>query len=161
MSILSALRSVHYLARDIWSALHRLVAPPDDDNPDAYAEHLATLRADALAEREAQTEVTEPCGDCGLGEADECLCQPDGRLVCDACRDQLTSAAPGAILPPDAAPESPAPPVPRAGAGHPDLTADDWYHVFVAIDHMGRVTSNSVPWNALAERISHALADGK
>lgn len=86
MTILSTLRAASYLARDIWPALQRLATPPDDDNPDAYAEHLAKLRAEALAEREAQTEVTEPLSDCGLGEADECLCGEDGGLSCDSCR---------------------------------------------------------------------------
>lgn len=81
MSLLSTLRAASWLARDIWPALQRLVTPPDDDNPDAYAEHLARVRADALAQREAQTEVTEPLSDCGLGEADECLC--DGRCATD------------------------------------------------------------------------------
>lgn len=46
----------------------------------------------------------------------------DARLA--AVRDQLTSAAPGDILPPDAAPERPAPPVMEAGAGHPGFP--DW-----------------------------------
>lgn len=204
MSISSALRGAHYLARDIWPALQRLVTPIDDDSPDAFAEHLARVRAEALAEREAQTEVTEPLGDCGLGEADECLCDEDG-VSCDSCRDvppgaspltnvittgrpstwfvhqspdlatclasmdarltaihdHLTSAAPGANLPPDAAPESPAPPVPEAGAGHPDISDDDWTLTYIAIEHMARVSRNAVPWKALAERISHARARSK
>lgn len=75
MSIFSTLRAAHYLASDILPALRRMASPPDDDNPDAYAEHLARLHADALAEREAETEVLEPQSDCGLGEADECLCR--------------------------------------------------------------------------------------
>ncbi len=144
MSIFSVLRGASYLARDIMSALRRMASPPDDDNPDAYADHLARLHADALAEREAREEVAEPLGDCGLGEADECLCDPDGGLSCDECEpspsagdeiaewlasidaslaaihDHLTSAAPGPFSP-DAAAESPAPPVPEAGAGHPNL----------------------------------------
>lgn len=159
MNLRSAARAISYLARDIAPALRRMTAPPYDDDPDAYAEHLAQLHAAALAEREAQTEVLEPQDDCGLGEADECLCRDDvclceedasasagsvqwtdspsaadepafaawcayidARLA--AVRDQLTSAAPGDILPPDAAPERPAPPVPEAGAGHPGFP--DW-----------------------------------
>lgn len=103
MTIFSALRSVSYLARDLWPALRRMACPPYDDNPDVYAEHLAALHAEALAQREARTEVLEPQADCGLGEADECLCDPDGGLSCDSCtidarlaaiHDQLNSAAP-------------------------------------------------------------------
>lgn len=45
------------------------------------------------------------------------LASIDARLA--AIQDHLTSAAPGATFTPDAAPESPAPPVPEAGAGHP------------------------------------------
>ncbi len=186
MSIFSTLRAAHYLASDILPALRRFAAPvPDDADP--YAERLARVRAEALAEREAAEEVSEPAAhlscylswphfgfqcvsepgaDCGMGEADECLCDEDG-AVCGKCwpgseqtllldatlltggitsesppsvadepaftawlaridthlaaiQNHLTSAAPGLVTP-DAAPESPAPPVPEAGAGRPGL----------------------------------------
>lgn len=240
MTIFSTLRAAHYLARDVLPALRRLVTPPDDDSADAYAEHLARVRAEMiagaagrqagrdfaaeLADREAQTEVSEPQEDCGLGgEADECLCdracddgcrdvpiadiaaaglaetmgvasifrsggqiyemgprprlsvaQPpsaadepaftewlarlDERLA--AIQDQLTSAAPGAILPPDAAPESPAPD-PGAGAGHPDISNFDWALVFVGLEHLARLSNNPDQWKALSDRISDALARSK
>lgn len=73
-----------WLAADILPALRRLMEPPVEDG-DPYSDHLAKLHADALAEREAQVDVSEPQKDCGLGEADECLCDPDGGLSCDAC----------------------------------------------------------------------------
>lgn len=47
----------------------------------------------------------------------EWLASIDERLA--AIQDQLASAAPGACLTPAAAAESPAPPFPEAGAGHP------------------------------------------
>lgn len=107
MSLFSTLRAASWLARDILPALQRLTAAPDDE-PDVYADRLAKIRADALAEREAQTEVSEPAthlscylswphpgfqcvsgpaADCGLGEADECLCDECGGLSCDSCRE--------------------------------------------------------------------------
>lgn len=73
MSLFSVLRGASYLARDIMPALRRFAEGPDDDSPDAYADHLARLHADALAEREAETEVAEPderLVDCGLGGVD-------------------------------------------------------------------------------------------
>lgn len=84
MSLFSTIRAAHYLAADILPALRRLVTPPTEDG-DPYADRQARLHADALAEREAATEVLEPQVDCGLGEADECLCDPDGGLSCDTC----------------------------------------------------------------------------
>lgn len=83
MKISATLRAMSYLAADILPALRRLMEPVEDGDP--YADHLAKLHADALAEREAQVDVSEPQKDCGLGEADECLCDPDGGLSCDAC----------------------------------------------------------------------------
>lgn len=74
MNLFSTLRAAHYLASDILPALRRLVTPPTEDG-DPYAERQARLHADALAEREAAEEVLEPQSDCGLGEADECLCR--------------------------------------------------------------------------------------
>lgn len=89
MSIYSTLRAAHYLASDILPALRRLIAPPaDDDSADKFAEHLARVRAEALAEREAAEEVLEPRSDCGLGEADECLCVAylgELLVVCEPC----------------------------------------------------------------------------
>lgn len=136
MTILSTLRDLHYLTREVVNALRRLATPPDDDSPDAYAEHLARLHAEAQPDG--------PPGDCGLGEADECLCDPDGGLSCDSCceppsvadeptftewlasvdarlaaiQDQLNSAAPGPFIP-DAAAESPVAPTPESGAAGP------------------------------------------
>ncbi|KQH75557.1 hypothetical protein AO501_25090 [Mycobacterium gordonae] len=172
MSIFSTLRALADLACDIGPALRRFAAPvPDDADP--YSERLARAHAEL------------PGADCGLGEADECLCDPGGGLSCDTCssiadigaealteqlgvesifrsggqtsemgprpklsvarppsaadepafiawlasvdarlaaiQNHLTSAAPGATFTPDAAPESPAPPVPEAGAGQPGL----------------------------------------
>ena len=104
MNLFSTLRAAHYLASDILPALRRFAAPvPDDADP--YAERLARVRAEALAEREAAEEVSEPAAhlscylswphfgfqcvsepgaDCGMGEADECLCDEDG-AVCGKC----------------------------------------------------------------------------
>lgn len=74
MSIYSTLCALADLACDILPALRRLVTPPAED-ADPYAERQARLHADVLADREAATEVLEPQSDCGLGEADECLCR--------------------------------------------------------------------------------------
>ncbi|MHA7703371.1 hypothetical protein ACX9NE_27010 [Mycobacterium sp. ML4] len=72
MNLFSTLRAAHYLASDILPALRRFAAPvPDDADP--YAERLARAHAEL------------PGADCGLGEADECLCDPDGGLSCDTC----------------------------------------------------------------------------
>lgn len=72
MSLFSTLRAAHYLASDILPALRRFAAPEPDD-ADPYAERLARAHAEL------------PAADCGLGEADECLCDPDGGLSCDTC----------------------------------------------------------------------------
>lgn len=72
MNLFSTLRAAHYLASDILPALRRFAAPvPDDADP--YAERLARAHAEL------------PGADCGLGEADECLCDVDGGLSCDTC----------------------------------------------------------------------------
>lgn len=71
MTIFSALCALADLACDIGPALRRFAATPVDDG-DPYAERLA--QAHEL-----------PGADCGLGEADECLCDPDGGLSCDTC----------------------------------------------------------------------------
>jgi hypothetical protein len=108
MTARSILRALSHLAADIPHALRRAVAPPYDDDPDAYAEHIAKLHteagqkarrdfADKLAEREAASD--------GLCARDECVCPADGadeRLadcglgpITDLNVDSLT----GAILP--------------------------------------------------------------
>lgn len=70
MNLFSTLRAAHYLAADILPALRRFAAPvPDDADP--YAEQLARAHAEL------------PGTDCGLGEADECLC--DGKCATDEC----------------------------------------------------------------------------
>lgn len=103
MSFLSILRDVTYIARDILPALKRFTSPQPDDSPDAYAEHLAKVRADVLAEREAQEEVLEP------GEAQECLCDEDG-CVCWPGSEQRLIGPRNELLGPYESPEYFGPP---------------------------------------------------
>ncbi|WP_373202632.1 hypothetical protein [Mycobacterium marinum] len=71
----------------------------------------------------------------------------------------LTSAAPGAAMPPAAAAESPAPDsAALAGAGHPGLTRDDLLNAAFAARLTGRDggSRDRDYWFGLAERLTDA-----